>query len=40
MEQFFFNDETIVWNVGCFIVFCLIALSIPVKDISIKENKG
>lgn len=37
MKQFFFNDEAIVWNVGCFIVFCL---SIPVKDISIKENKG
>lgn len=39
MEQLFVNKEFCFWAVSCFILFCVIAISMPVKDINIKDNK-
>lgn len=39
MEQLFVNKEFCFWAVSCFILFCVNAISMPVKDINIKDNK-
>lgn len=38
MEQLFVNKEFCFWAVSCFILFCVIAISMPVKDINIKDK--